>query len=85
MTISQSIRCPNCGAIAQRRYQTDIHATSPTEFVIRTECRSCDHLMTVGGISGRVLRSDGSGVSRLSAHTSSAQRSRTSLQAVHKP
>ncbi|MEM8611378.1 MAG: pyruvate formate lyase-activating protein [Cyanobacteria bacterium P01_H01_bin.105] len=59
---SQQVRCPHCGAIAER-YFLDIsqlseqlaHRCAADDFVTRTVCEQCDYLMMLCTKSDAVL------------------------------
>ena len=44
----QRVHCPTCGSSAERYYQ---------EGTVRTQCSSCDYLMTMCSETGRVIES----------------------------
>lgn len=48
MTITQSVRCPNCGKIAQR-----LHISLIAQ--VETQCSSCDYLMVSCTRTGKVI------------------------------
>ncbi|MGF1492896.1 MAG: pyruvate formate lyase-activating protein [Microcoleaceae cyanobacterium] len=54
MTIQQTIRCPNCGALAERW-----HYDQTTQ----TECSVCDYLMVTCAETGNVLEAYAPGTS----------------------
>jgi ribosomal protein L37E len=46
----QTIRCPNCGSKAERRYfisEEPTYSFCPSHHVIQTECAACDYLMVM--------------------------------------
>ena len=62
MLITQIVRCPDCGSMAQRHFQTRRYAsTSSTsdsnEVTARTECHDCDYFLEIGMTTGQVLAS----------------------------
>ncbi|NJK38496.1 MAG: pyruvate formate lyase-activating protein [Oscillatoriales cyanobacterium RM1_1_9] len=54
MTTQQTVRCPNCGSLAERWH----HANS-----IQTECSACDYLMVTCSKTGNVLEAYAPGIS----------------------
>jgi hypothetical protein len=46
----QTIRCPNCGSLAERHHHALIAQ-------VRTQCDDCDYLLVMCSQSGRVLES----------------------------
>lgn len=48
MAIIQTVRCPNCGSLAERRQLTLLSQ-------IKTECEACDYLMVTCARTGRVV------------------------------
>lgn len=51
----QTVRCDNCGSIAERHYLLN------SQF-IRTQCDRCDYLMTTCSRTGRVVEAHGCGI-----------------------
>jgi len=51
---AQTVHCPTCGSLAERRLLKK-QQTSNQEHCIQTACPSCDYLMVVGSLTGRVL------------------------------
>ena len=49
------VRCPNCGAIAERSH-TDSHT-------IKTECHTCDYLLITCSRTGKVIEAYAPGIS----------------------
>jgi ribosomal protein S27AE len=43
-----SIRCPNCGSMAERHYLDGANLT-------RTQCSHCDYLMIMCSVTGKVI------------------------------
>ena len=69
----ESIRCPNCGSIAERHHL-------PYLAQVKTQCDECDYLLAICTRSGHVLESYAPGLSatkpiatRLSPFTQSGQ------------
>ncbi|MDX1977476.1 MAG: hypothetical protein SFT94_07360 [Pseudanabaenaceae cyanobacterium bins.68] len=56
MAIIQTVRCPNCGSLAERTY----HAVLAQ---VQTECHSCDYLMVVSTLNGQVIEAHSPGIS----------------------
>ncbi|WP_428013359.1 replication restart DNA helicase PriA [Baaleninema sp.] len=48
MSAPQTVRCPNCGNIGERRY---LHSSN----LVRTQCPHCDYLMVSCSETGRVI------------------------------
>lgn len=68
MHVTQTVRCPNCGSSAQRRYFTSeeaAYSSCPSNQVIQTECPVCDYLMVICSLSGRVVEAQAPGTSAL--------------------
>lgn len=62
MDKAYSIPCPNCGASAVRRYfvsQDNLYNSCPDNQVTTTECSTCDYLMTMCTLNGRVVEASG--------------------------
>ncbi len=60
----QTVRCPNCGSSAQRRYFNSFEATYRScqgNQVIQTECRACDYLMVMCSLNGSVVEAHAPG------------------------
>ena len=64
-TYQQTVRCPNCGNQALRRYfiekEVTYHAYS-RQPMIRTECDHCDYLMMICASNGAVIESQFPGI-----------------------
>lgn len=52
----ESIRCPNCGSIAERHHL-------PYLAQVKTQCEECDYLLAICTRSGHVLESYAPGLS----------------------
>lgn len=55
MQTIQTIRCPNCGSLAER--QQLIHSRA-----VRTQCRSCDYLLITSSDLTKVIEAYAPGV-----------------------
>ncbi|MBE9030736.1 replication restart DNA helicase PriA [filamentous cyanobacterium LEGE 11480] len=58
MKTVQIVRCPNCGALAERVVWRDREAINDQhndQHVIRTTCAACDYLMMMGLSTGSVI------------------------------
>ena len=58
ITCQQTVRCPNCGSEAMRRYFTSeeaIYRACLGHHVIQTECNACDYLMVLCSRNGAVV------------------------------
>jgi hypothetical protein len=58
VTYQQTVRCPNCGSEAQRRYfksQEAIYRSCSGNQIIQTECDQCDYLMVMCSLDGSVV------------------------------
>ena len=55
MQTMQTIRCPNCGSVAERHYLFANHAT-------RTQCPTCDYLMITCSRTGNVIEAYAPGI-----------------------
>jgi hypothetical protein len=54
----QTVRCPNCGSKAERRYfvsQESAYSFCPSHHVVQTECPACDYLMIMCSRNGSVV------------------------------
>ena len=54
----QVVRCPTCGNKAERKYcssNSRPYYSCCDHPLIRTECPTCDYLMVVSALDGRVL------------------------------
>ena len=58
----ESIRCPNCGAIAERHHHAHLS-------VVKTQCEKCDYLLVMCHRSGRVLESSALGLAKYQSIT----------------
>ncbi|MDJ0568492.1 MAG: hypothetical protein QNJ53_05550 [Pleurocapsa sp. MO_192.B19] len=58
-TLTQTVRCPNCGSAAIRHYYDCrdelISCSHLGEQLIHTECPACDYLMKMRSIDGSVI------------------------------
>jgi hypothetical protein len=64
-TCQQTVRCPNCGSEAQRRYFKSKEATYSScsgNQVIQTECNQCDYLMVMCSLNGNVVEAYAPGI-----------------------
>lgn len=52
--VVQTVRCPTCGSLAERRLLSTCQ-TSIGEYCVRTACEACDYLLISGSLTGRVL------------------------------
>jgi len=52
--IVQTVRCPTCGSLAERRLLSSCQA-SIGEYCVRTACEACDYLLVSGSLTGKVL------------------------------
>lgn len=52
--VVQTVRCPTCGSLAERRLLSTCQ-TSIGEYCVRTACETCDYLLIAGSLTGRVL------------------------------
>ncbi len=57
----ESIRCPNCGAIAERHHLAYLGQ-------VKTQCDRCDYLLVTCTRSGHVLESYAPGISAPHSH-----------------
>ncbi|MFN3927439.1 MAG: hypothetical protein ACK4QL_08970 [Pseudanabaenaceae cyanobacterium] len=48
------VRCPNCGSIAER--------TISEQKLVKTECHTCDYLLILCKVTGRVVESYAPGI-----------------------
>ncbi len=58
MDKNQIVRCPNCGSFAKRHFFSSsqtIYMKCPEEQLTQTECPSCDYLMVMCSLNGRVV------------------------------
>jgi predicted RNA-binding Zn-ribbon protein involved in translation (DUF1610 family) len=51
----QSVRCPNCGSLAEREYITRSQ-------IVRTQCPSCDYLMILCSRTNKVIEAYAPGI-----------------------
>lgn len=55
-TLTQTVRCPNCGSAAIRHYYDElIFGSHLGKQLIHTECPSCDYLMKMRSVDGSVV------------------------------
>ncbi|MEL6554850.1 MAG: replication restart DNA helicase PriA [Cyanobacteria bacterium J06621_11] len=52
--VTQTVRCPTCGSLAERRLLSD-RKTPSGEYSIQTACHACDYFMVMGSLTGRVI------------------------------
>lgn len=64
MLVTQIVRCPDCGSLAQRHFQMGIQNSSSSERSVdvsqvtaRTECHDCDYILEICMTTGQVLAS----------------------------
>lgn len=65
MAIIQTVRCPNCGSLAERHHL-------PLVSQVKTECDVCDYLMITCDRTGKVIEAYAPGL--CSAHLLSERR-----------
>ncbi|OLP19490.1 replication restart DNA helicase PriA [Leptolyngbya sp. 'hensonii'] len=58
MKTVETVRCSNCGSLAERHYLSSSN-------VVRTQCEVCDYLMITCSLTGRVLESYAPGTGML--------------------
>jgi hypothetical protein len=66
MNMNQTIKCPNCGSQAERRYFTSneaIYNSCPNHHVVQTECPVCDYLMVMCSRNAQVIEAHAPGAS----------------------
>ncbi len=72
LTNQQTVRCPNCGSEAQRRYFNSneaIHSSCSGNQVIQTECDQCDYLMVMCFLNGNVVEAYAPGTGTFTAQS----------------
>jgi DNA-directed RNA polymerase subunit RPC12/RpoP len=77
MHTTQTVRCPNCGSQAERRYFTSeevIYRTCPSNQIIQTECQVCDYLMVMCSRNASIVEVYAPGIS-VSNHAKGLKRS----------
>lgn len=64
MLVTQIVRCPDCGNMAQRHFQSGINMNNLSasgldsrQVIARTECHSCDYFLEICMTTGQVLAS----------------------------
>ena len=80
-TYQQTVRCPNCGSEAQRRYfksNEAIYSSCSGNQIIQTECDQCDYLMVMCSLSGNIVEAHAPGI-----WTSTYQSQGNSLPAIY--
>lgn len=58
MNTIQTVHCPNCGSLAERRFfdsDSPVCQACPDHQVAQTECPVCDYLMVMCWSNGNVL------------------------------
>lgn len=89
MLLTQMVRCPDCGHMAQKHFQVgaqtpDVMSTTGdiSQVTVRTECASCDYFLEICMTTGQVLSSHVPAVAQLpvSSTRSSTISSSVSLQ-----
>lgn len=68
MAQTYSVRCPNCGSLAIRSYfieQEIEYNDCPENQMTQTECPSCDYLMIMCSINGKLIETYDSSTSSL--------------------
>ena len=66
MQTTQTIRCPNCGSQAERRYFTSeeaIYHTCPSNQIVQTECSARDYLMVMCARNASIVEVHAPGIS----------------------
>ncbi|MEM8722071.1 MAG: replication restart DNA helicase PriA [Cyanobacteria bacterium P01_G01_bin.39] len=54
-TLTQIVRCPNCGSAAIRHYYCYGDESTLNKQLIQTECSICDYLMKMRSVDGSVI------------------------------
>lgn len=65
MRVTQTVRCPNCGSLAQRHHLSGHQVADlncPEKRAIQTECSVCDYLMVTCAVSGSVIEAHAPGI-----------------------
>jgi hypothetical protein len=57
MQTIQAVCCPNCGSPAER-----YHITSSQNYLMRTQCPTCDYLMITCALTGKVIEAYAPGI-----------------------
>ena len=64
MLVTQIVRCPDCGSMAQRHFHVGVSADKLSEsssdgsqVISRTECHDCDYFLEICMTTGQVLAS----------------------------
>lgn len=64
MLVTQMVRCPDCGSMAQRHFHLGIQSPGSAEGSVdtsqvtaRTECSDCDYVLEICMTTGQVLAS----------------------------
>lgn len=74
MSITQLIRCPNCGSFAEKNYLEN--------HIMRTSCNSCDYLLVQCAKTCKVIESYAPGINYV---MSTAKRPATSRPTTSRP
>ena len=64
MFVTQIVRCPDCGSMAQRHFQVGmgvspefVSSSDDSQVTARTECHDCDYFLEICMTTGQVLAS----------------------------
>lgn len=57
MSITRTVRCPNCGSHAERY-------SCPENHLLRTSCSNCDYLMVQCSRTGKVIEAYAPGLTK---------------------
>jgi|GEM_PF-1248507 DNA-directed RNA polymerase subunit N (RpoN/RPB10) len=77
MSIIQSVRCPNCGKLAERLYL-------PLLTQVQTQCGACDYLLISCTRTGKVIEAYYPGLNYQKLSESSEQPNSSSLRGISK-
>ena len=86
MLLTQMVRCPDCGQMAQKHFQVgvqnpDVMSTTGdiSQVTARTECASCDYCLEICMTTGQVLSSHIPSVVQLSVPSKHSSKSNPSV------
>lgn len=91
MLLTQMVRCPDCGHMAQKHFQVGVQSPDlmsshrdTSQVTARTECAACDYFLEISMTTGQVLSSHVPAVAKLpvSSRRSSTKSSSVSLTSV---
>ena len=86
MLLTQMVRCPDCGHMAQRHFQVGVQGSDVvssnrdiSQVTARTECAACDYCLEICMTTGQVLASHVPAVAQLAVSSRHSAKSNPSV------